>query len=57
MQTEIQKKYDFLTKRIRKFDKSYYQDDNSLISDGEYDLLRKEIEILESKFPELKTNA
>lgn len=42
-----------LTKQIREHDARYYQDDTPIISDAEYDALRKELETLEAEYPEL----
>ena len=44
-----------LVKEIRSADKAYYQDDAPEISDADYDKLRKELESLEDKYPELIT--
>lgn len=44
-----------LADEIRKHDALYYQHDKPIISDAEYDALRKELEDLERKFPELQT--
>jgi DNA ligase (NAD+) len=42
-----------LRKNIRYYDKKYYVDDNPEISDYEYDQLIKELEKLESEYPDL----
>jgi len=44
-----------LRELIRKYDKAYYVDAESLISDREYDLLFAELQNLEHQFPELIT--
>lgn len=41
-----------LTDEISKYDTFYYEKNNPLISDLEYDKLRKELDTLEKKFPE-----
>ena len=53
---ELLKKYLLLQEQIKLFDKNYYQNNESLISDSEYDALRKEIENIEKKHPEYKVN-
>ncbi len=42
-----------LSKEIRYHDKLYHQQDNPEITDAEYDILKRELEALEAKFPEL----
>lgn len=44
-----------LVRDIKAHDEKYYQDDAPEISDAEYDKLRKELEHIESEFPELVT--
>lgn len=44
-----------LAEEIRKHDALYYQHDKPIISDAEYDALRRKLEDLEKKFPELQT--
>ncbi len=44
-----------LAKEIRHHDALYYQQDRPVISDTEYDKLRRELEELEKKFPQLQT--
>jgi len=44
-----------LRKDIRYYDRKYYVEDNPEISDYEYDQLMKELEELESKYPDLIT--
>ncbi len=52
---EAKVKHEELAKAISIHDKKYYQQDNPEVSDAEYDALRRELEILESKFPKLVT--
>lgn len=52
MEQEILRYYD-LRKEIEKYDDYYYNKNKSLISDFEYDQLRKELETLETKYPHL----
>ncbi|MDQ1318261.1 MAG: ligase [Candidatus Poribacteria bacterium] len=47
---------EILRKNIRYYDKKYYVEDNPEISDYEYDQLMKELEELESKYPDLITS-
>ncbi len=51
----ITAEYNRLIAEIDKYDKSYYNNNKSLIDDGEYDSLRKKLEEIEKKYPELKT--
>lgn len=44
-----------LTDEIRMADKAYYQDDTSVMDDGAYDALRRELEEIEEKYPSLVT--
>ena len=44
-----------LAKEIRHHDALYYQQDRPAISDADYDKLRRELEDLENKFPQLQT--
>ena len=44
-----------LVDEINKHRRSYYQENSIIISDAEYDALMKELELLESKHPELIT--
>ena len=50
----ISAEYQELVKEIEKYDKEYYQDNESSIADSEYDSLRKKLEIIEEKYPELR---
>ena len=52
---EIQKKYIKKINQLKKFDKAYFADDNPIISDKEYDHIKKEILNLESKYDYLKS--
>ena len=47
---EIKKDYLKKIKKITKFNESYYNKDNPLVSDGEYDLLKKKIISLEQEY-------
>ncbi len=44
-----------LEERIRQHNRAYYQDDNPLISDAEYDRLFRELLALEEAHPELRS--
>jgi DNA ligase (NAD+) len=46
--------YHNLIKKINHYDKKYYIDSDSQISDSEYDKLRAELTIIEAKYPEWK---
>ena len=46
---------DELSKKLNSYNKAYYLDDTSLISDQEFDALLHELINLENQFPELKT--
>ena len=52
---EANKRWKKLATEIRHHDALYYQQDKPLISDAEYDALRRELEELEKQFPELQT--
>lgn len=43
----------FLTKRMAELDKAYYQADDPLVSDAEYDALKRRNEAIEARFPHL----
>ncbi|WP_064616606.1 NAD-dependent DNA ligase LigA [Streptobacillus moniliformis] len=51
---EKKKEYEKLIKDIEIYNHHYYNLDESLITDREYDALLKKIELLEKEFPELK---
>ena len=51
----IKKKYDELREKIEKYNKYYYEEEKSLTTDTEYDVLLKELESLEKEYPEIKT--
>ena len=42
-----------LVTKVLDADKAYYQEDSPIISDAEYDKLRRELEVLEEKYPQL----
>lgn len=52
---QARQKISELSSLIRKYDKAYYVDAESLISDREYDLLFAELQSLEKQYPELVT--
>lgn len=43
----------FLAKRMAELDKAYYQADDPLVSDAEYDTLKRRNEAIEARFPHL----
>lgn len=49
---EIIENIESLREQIKKYDKAYYTEDKSLVSDQEYDMLFRELLDLESQFPE-----
>lgn len=51
---KIKERIDFLTTKLNKFRKEYYQLDNPTISDAEYDKMKHELIDLEEKYPDLK---
>ncbi len=53
--SEARQEWQKIANEIRHHDKLYYQQDAPVISDAEYDVLRKKLESLEAKFPELQT--
>lgn len=48
-------RYSALIIQIEKADIAYYQDDDPVLSDAQYDVLRRELEDLEIRYPALKT--
>src|SRR6056297_541167 len=55
VEKKTKKRVKKLREKIRKHEYKYYVLDNPEIADYEYDKLMKELENLEEKFPELKT--
>ena len=53
-QTGIKKRYEELKDLIRKYNERYYEKNESLVTDYEYDMLLKEMESIEKEYPELK---
>ncbi len=53
-QTSIKKRYEELKNLIRKYNEHYYEKNESLVTDYEYDMLLKEMESIEKDSPELK---
>ena len=51
---EIEKVYNKKINELKKYDKAYFKDDNPLISDKDYDDIKKEILDLEKKHKYLK---
>lgn len=45
-----------LAAQIKEYDQAYYQEDAPKVSDAEYDSVRRELEDLEAKYPELITD-
>ena len=52
-EAEAKKRIAFLGREIKANDSLYYQDDNPVLSDADYDALRKELIALETEFPHL----
>ena len=52
---DAKKRITFLSCEIKANDSLYYQDDNPVLSDAEYDVLRQELIALETEFPHLIT--
>ena len=46
----IKKDYSTKIKKVQKLNKAYYQENNSIVTDQEYDLLKKQIIDLEKKY-------
>ena len=53
---QIQKKYKKKITLINKYNKQYYDENNSAVKDSEYDILKQEIFLLEKKYKFLKSN-
>ena len=51
---KIEKEYSNKIKKIKKYDKAYFQDDNPVVSDTDYDKVKQEILNLEKKYIFLK---
>ena len=51
---EIRKEWEDLIQQIRLHDRLYYKEDAPIISDVEYDILRKRLEFIEKHFPALE---
>ena len=51
---EIEKNYIEKINKLKKYDKAYFEKDNSLISDKDYDNIKKEVLELEKKYSYLK---
>ena len=54
-EADAKKRIAFLTREIKAADAFYYQDDAPIISDADYDALRKELIALEAEYPHLVT--
>ena len=52
---KIEKDYSDKVKKIIKYDKAYFQDDNPIVSDKDYDQIKQEILNLEKKYSYLKS--
>jgi DNA ligase (NAD+) len=52
---QARQEWQALATSIRHHDRLYYQNDAPEISDAQYDALRRQLEALEAKFPELQT--
>ena len=52
---KIEKEYNYKVKKIIKYDKAYFQDDNPIVSDKDYDQIKQEILNLEKKYNYLKS--
>ena len=53
-QTDIKNRYKELKSLIQKYNEHYYEKNESLVTDYDYDMLLKEMETLEKEQPELK---
>lgn len=54
---EAKSEWNFLNKELRRHDELYYDQNSPEISDFEYDKLRRRLNEIESKFPELKSQS
>ena len=54
MSNELKKKYQIKLKELNKHNKLYYEDSKPILSDADYDILKKEILNLENKYNFLK---
>ena len=54
LKNNIKKKYNFLIKELNKHNKLYYNNNKPIISDNEYDIIKKEVLDLEKKYNYLK---
>ena len=52
---DIQEKYNKKIKLIRKYNKFYFDKNESIVTDKDYDQLKKDIFLLEEKFKFLKS--
>ena len=53
---DIKERIDFLRSELKKHNRKYYFEDNPEIEDYEYDSLKRELEYLEEKYPEYKSD-
>tara|TARA_B100000929_G_scaffold214742_1_gene171607 strand:- start:16 stop:234 length:219 start_codon:yes stop_codon:yes gene_type:complete len=54
MSNELKNKYQTKLKELNKHNKLYYEDSKPILSDADYDILKKEILNLENKYNFLK---
>ena len=47
--------HEWLAAEVAEHDRRYYQEDAPTVSDAEYDRLRRRLEVIEQRFPELRT--
>ena len=52
--SEAQERIRYLSDLLTEYNKAYYQDDNPAVSDYEFDLLLKELESLENRYPQYR---
>ena len=52
---QAEREHTRLEAEIRKHDEAYYQKDAPVVSDAEYDALRRRYEAIEARFPDLRT--